>query len=124
MLPIRNRERGFPVPHHKYSYTPTLVNEPFDPEKAHLKYLAATRGFTSSAWKLLETLGTLEGYEPQPHHVAIFLDAVSRCKTALERSTLLVLGQGVFRFDPCEAFDAVETTMLERMQGLDAQASS
>jgi hypothetical protein len=103
----------------KYSHSSTTVKVHVDPEELQLKYLAATRGFTSTAWKLLQTLGTLQGYEPKPEHIQVFLDSVSRCKTALERSTLIILGEGVFRFDPSEAFDAVETLMLERMHALD-----
>lgn len=114
------------MPSNQYNEAPTNVKppEPFDPEKAHLQYLAATRGFASSAWKFLETVGCIEGYTPEPHHVAVFLDSVSRCKTALERSTLLILGEGVFRFDPLEAFETVESLMLERMHALDGKAAS
>ena len=107
----------------KYSQRTPAVKVHVDPEKMHLKYLAATRGFTSTAWKLLQTLGALQDYEPKPEHIQVFLDSVSRCKTALERSTLITLGEEVFRFDPSEAFDTVETLMLERMHALDGGRS-
>lgn len=99
------------VPMAKLPERRTAVKQPVD----LLECLAATRGFASSAWKLLETLGTIEGYTPEPHHLSTFLDAVSQCRTAPERSTLIILGQGLFHFDPLEAFEIVEAHMLERM---------
>ena len=81
------------------------------------------RPHSNAGWKLVQALGALDGYQPEPEHVRVFLDCVARAATRLEPESLLAAGRPVFKYNLSEALARVETTYLERMAALDGGRS-